>query len=66
MNQTFHVLGEGKEELFLEQADKVGLKALAGHRAVGGVRVSMYNAISEAQTAVLVDFIRQFIKENAA
>ncbi|KZP01153.1 phosphoserine aminotransferase [Calocera viscosa TUFC12733] len=66
MNQTFHVLGAGKEELFLEQADKAGLKALAGHRQVGGVRVSLYNAISEEQTEVLVSFIREFIKENAA
>ncbi|EJU00791.1 phosphoserine aminotransferase [Dacryopinax primogenitus] len=66
MNQTFHVLGDGKEKLFLEQAESAGLKALAGHRQVGGVRISLYNAINEEQTGILVKFIRKFIEENSA
>ena len=50
---------------FLEQADAVGLKALKGHRVVGGMRASIYNAMPIEGVQALVDFMREFEQENA-
>ncbi|TRM61851.1 pyridoxal phosphate-dependent transferase [Schizophyllum amplum] len=61
MNIVFDVLGEGEEAKFLSGAEARALKGLKGHRSVGGIRVSLYNAVSEQQTDKLVDYIREFI-----
>ncbi|THU92185.1 phosphoserine aminotransferase [Dendrothele bispora CBS 962.96] len=66
MNITFGVLGEGAEAKFLAGAESRGMKALKGHRSVGGIRVSLYNAITEEQTDQLVAYMREFITENAS
>lgn len=53
------------EAQFLKEAADAGLMHLKGHRAVGGLRVSLYNAVSQGQTQRLADFMTQFMKANA-
>ncbi|EEB98127.1 hypothetical protein MPER_02421, partial [Moniliophthora perniciosa FA553] len=61
MNVVFDVLGEEAEARFLSGAEEKGMKALKGHRSVGGVRASLYNAITEDQTDKLVSYMKEFI-----
>ncbi|KAK0459604.1 pyridoxal phosphate-dependent transferase [Desarmillaria tabescens] len=60
MNVVFDVLGDGAEAKFIAGAEQQGMKALKGHRSVGGIRVSLYNAITEEQTDRIVTYMRQF------
>lgn len=48
------------EEKFIQEASDIGLIQLKGHRSVGGLRVSLYNAVTIEQTKRLVDFMKQF------
>ncbi|KAK7054959.1 Phosphoserine transaminase [Paramarasmius palmivorus] len=61
MNIVFDVLGEGAEARFLSGAEEQGMKALKGHRSVGGIRVSLYNAITEEQTDKVVKYMKEFV-----
>ncbi|KAL1756486.1 pyridoxal phosphate-dependent transferase [Schizophyllum commune] len=61
MNVVFDVLGEGEEAKFLAGAEARNLKGLKGHRSVGGIRASLYNAVTEEDTDKLVDYIKEFI-----
>ncbi|KZV88302.1 phosphoserine aminotransferase [Exidia glandulosa HHB12029] len=63
MNCTFTVEGDGLEQKFIEGATKRGLLQLKGHRSVGGIRVSLYNAITEEDVALLVAYIHEFLNE---
>lgn len=63
MNVVFEVIGKGTEIKFLAGAEKQGIKGIKGHRSVGGIRVSLYNAITEEQTDKIVAYIRQFLEE---
>jgi len=45
---------------FLAGAKAAGLVSLKGHRSVGGMRASIYNAMPEAGVAALVDFMKEF------
>lgn len=62
MNATFVLTGEGKEKEFLAGAEKEGLMQLKGHRSVGGIRVSLYNAISVEEVERLLAFMRKFFQ----
>ncbi len=62
MNVTFVLPNEALLELFLSEALANGLVALKGHRAVGGVRASIYNPMPLAGVRVLADFMQQFEK----
>ncbi|XP_065185309.1 phosphoserine aminotransferase-like [Sycon ciliatum] len=53
------------ENLFVQKATEAGLIGLKGHRSVGGLRASLYNAVSEEDTDRLVKFMIQFEKESA-
>ncbi|KAI0647101.1 phosphoserine aminotransferase [Trametes meyenii] len=64
MNAVFEVLGEGLEKKFLDGAEKEGMKGLKGHRSVGGIRVSLYNAITEQEVDKLVAYMSRFLEEN--
>ncbi|KAM6500906.1 Pyridoxal phosphate-dependent transferase [Amanita muscaria] len=64
MNIVFEVLGDGAEARFLSGAEQLGMKGLKGHRSVGGIRVSLYNAISEEQTDKLVSYMQEFISQE--
>ena len=64
MNVTFQLRDESLHELFLEQALSNGLVALKGHRAVGGMRASIYNAMPLAGAQALADFMQEFERKN--
>ena len=49
---------------FLEEAKAAGLVTLKGHRSVGGMRASIYNAMPESGVDALVDFMADFEKQN--
>jgi phosphoserine aminotransferase len=64
MNVTFQLRDESLNDLFLEQAESNGLVALKGHRAVGGMRASIYNAMPLAGAQALADFMQEFERKN--
>ncbi|HEY6543798.1 MAG TPA: 3-phosphoserine/phosphohydroxythreonine transaminase, partial [Dokdonella sp.] len=49
---------------FVKQADARGLQQLKGHRSVGGMRASIYNAMPLAGVQALVAFMRDFARRN--
>ena len=58
----------GSEELnakFVAEADAAGLKNLKGHRSVGGMRASIYNAMPKAGVEALVAFMEEFEEKNS-
>ena len=63
-NVTFRLPTAGLEEAFLAQAEEAGLVGLRGHRALGGIRASLYNAMPEAGVEALVAFMRGFERAN--
>lgn len=65
MNVPFQLVKPELDGLFLEQAEKRGLVALKGHRAVGGMRASIYNAVALEGVQALVDFMQEFEAQNA-
>ncbi len=65
MNIPFQLAKPELDAKFLELAEESGLKALKGHRAVGGMRASIYNAMSVEGVQALVDFMQQFEADNA-
>jgi phosphoserine aminotransferase len=64
MNITFRLPSEDLEERFAKEASAAGLKQLKGHRSVGGLRASIYNAFPPAGVDALVSFMREFQKKN--
>ena len=64
MNIPFSLEDESLNLKFLEDASKAGLLALKGHRSVGGMRASIYNAMPEEGVDSLIDFMTSFEKEN--
>jgi phosphoserine aminotransferase len=60
MNITFRLPSEELEKTFDRQASAAGFDGLKGHRSVGGMRASIYNAFPEEGVAGLVDFMREF------
>ena len=64
MNVTFRLPTEELETLFIKQASEAGMKQLKGHRSVGGIRASIYNAFPVAGVEALVSFMKDFEKRN--
>ena len=64
MNVTFRLPSEDLEKKFAGQATAVGLDGLKGHRSVGGIRASIYNAFPRAGCEALVEFMKEFEKNN--
>ena len=62
MNVAFGIADENLESKFLAEADTAGLFNLAGHRSVGGMRASLYNAVSLEAVDALTDFMSDFEK----
>ena len=60
MNVTFRLSTEDLEKQFVKEAEAAGLDGLKGHRSVGGMRASIYNAFPEAGVDALVQFMREF------
>ena len=64
MNVPFLVPDPALEKPFVAQAEAAGLSGLAGHRSVGGMRASIYNAMPIEGVQALVDFMTDFEKQN--
>jgi phosphoserine aminotransferase len=64
MNITFRLGSEELENTFIKESTAAGLDGLKGHRAVGGVRASIYNAFPEAGVDALVSFMQEFERKN--
>jgi phosphoserine aminotransferase len=60
MNVTFRLPSEELEKRFVNESTAAGLDGLQGHRSVGGIRASIYNAFPEDGTDALVSFMRDF------
>ena len=64
MNVPF-VTGDAElDKKFIAQAKAAGLENLGGHRSVGGMRASIYNAMPKEGVAKLVEFMKEFEREN--
>jgi phosphoserine aminotransferase len=64
MNVTFRLPSEALEEKFCDEAEVVGLDGLRGHRSVGGIRASIYNAFPREGVVELVRFMKEFAAKN--
>ncbi|UHA72355.1 3-phosphoserine/phosphohydroxythreonine transaminase [Paenibacillus sp. 481] len=64
MNVTFRLGNEELEKAFIKQADQAGFIGLKGHRSVGGLRASIYNAVPYENCDALAQFMRQFQQQN--
>jgi phosphoserine aminotransferase len=64
MNVPFTLKNDQLDAAFLKQAQAAGLAELKGHRSVGGMRASIYNAMPAEGVTALVEFMRDFEKRN--
>ena len=64
MNITFRLPSEDLEAKFVKETTAAGLDGLKGHRSVGGMRASIYNAFPEDGVDALVSFMQEFEKKN--
>ncbi|HMD89217.1 MAG TPA: 3-phosphoserine/phosphohydroxythreonine transaminase [Anaerolineaceae bacterium] len=64
MNVPFHLPTEDLEKLFVKESEAQNLVGLKGHRSVGGLRASIYNALPLESVKVLVEFMQDFQRAN--
>jgi phosphoserine aminotransferase len=64
MNITFRLPSEELEKRFVADATAAGMIGLAGHRSVGGIRASLYNAMGQEGAAALASFMGEFARKN--
>ena len=64
MNVTFRLATEDLEKKFVKESTTAGFDGLKGHRSVGGMRASIYNAFPEEGVDALVEFMREFERKN--
>ena len=64
MNVPFFLHDDALDKPFLKEAEAAGLISLKGHRALGGMRASIYNAMPEAGVQALASFMRDFQQRN--
>ncbi len=65
MNIPFTLADAGLDKLFLQEAEAANLLNLKGHRSVGGMRASIYNAVGMDAVDALINFMQDFEKRNA-
>ncbi len=65
MNVPFILANSELDSTFLSEAQEVGLVTLKGHRSVGGMRASIYNAMPEQGVETLINFMADFEKRNS-
>jgi len=65
MNVTFRLPTPALEQRFITESTNAGLIGLAGHRTVGGIRASLYNAVSLEAVRALVEFMEDFQRRYA-
>jgi phosphoserine aminotransferase len=64
MNVCFHLRNEAQDDAFLKGAKAAGMDQLKGHRAVGGMRASIYNAMPIAGVQALIGYMREFERRH--
>jgi phosphoserine aminotransferase len=64
MNVTFRLPSDDVEKRFLAEAAQQKLCELKGHRSVGGIRASIYNAMPMEGARLLAEFMREFARRN--
>src|SRR5947209_2576088 len=64
MNVTFRLPSEDLEKKFASQATAAGMDGLKGHRSVGGIRASIFNAFPREGCEALVEFMKEFERKN--
>lgn len=64
MNVTFRLADEELEKAFIKQAGEAGFVGLKGHRSVGGLRASIYNAVPYESCEALAQFMKHFQQRN--
>jgi phosphoserine aminotransferase len=64
MNIPFTLKSDKLDSAFLKGAEAEGLTQLKGHRSVGGMRASIYNAMPKAGVEALVQFMQEFERKN--
>src|SRR6266508_4546098 len=64
MNITFRLPSEEMEKKFVAEATAANMVGLAGHRSVGGIRASIYNAMTQEGCAVLANFMGEFARKH--
>lgn len=64
MNIIFHLPDETLENKFIEEATALDLINLKGHRSVGGIRTSLYNAMPIESAEILSNFMKDFLESN--
>jgi phosphoserine aminotransferase len=64
MNITFRLANEELEKQFIKESQEQGFVGLKGHRSVGGLRASTYNAVPYESCAALKQFMLDFLKKN--
>jgi phosphoserine aminotransferase len=64
MNVVFRLASEGLEKKFVDEAKRAGMVGLKGHRIVGGIRASLYNAVEPEWVDALADFMKDFASRN--
>lgn len=64
MNVPFVLADDALDKTFLREAESAKLLNLAGHRSVGGMRASIYNAVAEEAVDALIDFMKDFAQRN--
>jgi phosphoserine aminotransferase len=64
MNVVFTLPDEAMDADFLKGARTIGLDGLKGHRSVGGMRASLYNAMPEAGVKALVEYMKEFARSR--
>ena len=64
MNVTFVTGNEALDKKFVAEGKAAGLVNLGGHRSIGGMRASIYNAMPMEGVDTLIDFMKKFEAEN--
>lgn len=65
MNVSYNIAADAElEPLFVAEAEKVGMLGLKGHRHLGGIRASIYNAVSLNDVKTLVEFMKEFARKH--
>jgi phosphoserine aminotransferase len=64
MNAVFRLPSEALDKKFVDEANRGGMVGLKGHRVIGGIRVSLYNAIEPSWVSALASFMTDFARRN--
>ena len=64
MNITFTMADAELEKKFVDEGEREGFIGIKGHRSVGGLRASVYNAMPEEGAKALADFMKEFLRKN--